>query len=469
MKVKIALLICLISIFLPSSGKSSDRGFQIKNISSKIFMVKIPEGGEDQLVITSSKGLVVFDSFWSEITARRHKEAIARALNRNDFYLTINMTDRLDMFGGNAAYKETTIIGHQAFWDKYQGKEKEVEAEIKRLIDMWRWKEDVSRQRLETHAPGSEDEISEKRWMNTCRQRADELEKGFSLLLPNVVYRDSMMLNLGDITLKLIWFGKAGYDGMTVAVVPAENIAIIPGFIMHSQHLAPYPHPQYAELDVPRWIEVLEEILEGDNPVDRIICDINNVWPRERALTHLHYIRSLWNSVVEAEEAGMGLAEIQDQLSLDKDFAFVKEMQEYKDGGDDWIRPQHEMHLRLFFLQQKNLASEIIKTEGRDSLPAALAKVRRLREEGRDIYFDEASINSIGYYLLNSGRVPEALEVFILNVEVFPESANVYDSLAEAYMKNGDTIKAINNYKKSLELNPHNENAQEKLKTLEGM
>ena len=54
-----------------------------------------------------------------------------------------------------------------------------------------------------------------------------------------------------------------------------------------------------------------------------------------------------------------------------------------------------------------------------------------------------------------------------LNVEFYPESANTYDSLAEAYMKSGDNKLAIINYKKSLELNPNNSNAVERLKVLE--
>ncbi len=372
------------------------------------------------------------------------------------------------MFGGNAAYQETKIIGHDSFLEKYQGKEKDVDAEIKRLIDMWRWKEDVSRKRLEKHEKGSEEAINEERWMNTCKQRADELEAGFSLVLPTIFYSDRMTLDLGDVTLKLIWFGIAGYyNGMTVVVIPGEKLAIIPGFILHSHHLAPHPHNEYSDLDVPHWISVLEEILEGESTVEGVICDSNNEWSRERAHTHLEYIRKLWNSVKSAVASGKNLNEIQDQFSLDKDFSFVKEMQVYKDGGDDWVRPQHQSHVRVFFLQHKNLASEIIKKGGMDSLQASLAKIRKLREDGSDIYFDEASFNRIGYYLMNSGKISEAIEVFKLNVELFPGSFNVYDSLGEAYMKSGDNKNAIKNYQKSLELNPENNNAKEMLKVLE--
>jgi len=63
--------------------------------------------------------------------------------------------------------------------------------------------------------------------------------------------------------------------------------------------------------------------------------------------------------------------------------------------------------------------------------------------------------------------VKDAIEIFKLNVEMFPQGFNTYDSLGEAYMVNGDKQLAIQNYKKSLELNPKNTNAVEKLKKLE--
>lgn len=440
--------------------------FRAREISNIIFVLENVEG-EDQVVITSDKGLVVLNSFWSEITAQEYKTGITEAFSRDDFLYLINMVDRLDMFGGNAAYKDIPIIGHKAFWDKFKGNEQDVNAEIDRLIDMWRRKERVARERLLNHEPGSEVAIGEQLWINTCKQRADELEQGFSLFLPTEIYEDRKTIDLGDVTLKLIWFGRAGYDGMTVIVVPEARLAIIPGFILHSQHLAPYPQPGFAELDVPRWIRVLEEILEGDDAVERVLCDINDLWSRERALTHLEYIRRLWNDVAQAEAAGKDLNEIQEQLSLDKDFAFVKEMQVYKDGGDDWIRPQHRTHVRLFFFQHKNLASEMIKRMGVDSLSTALSRIRELRSEDGDIYVDEASINSIGYQLLSMENYRQAIEVFRLNVEVFPLSFNVYDSYAEALMKSGDMENAKVNYEKSLALNPDNSNAREMLKTID--
>ena len=78
----------------------------------------------------------------------------------------------------------------------------------------------------------------------------------------------------------------------------------------------------------------------------------------------------------------------------------------------------------------------------------------------------ERSINTLGYQLLGSKQTTQAIRIFQLNVELFPQSSNVYDSLGEAYLDTGDKDLAIQNYKRSLDLDPKNSNAAEMLKKI---
>ena len=98
----------------------------------------------------------------------------------------------------------------------------------------------------------------------------------------------------------------------------------------------------------------------------------------------------------------------------------------------------------------------------------AIEAYRRIKKEKPDSnVVDEARLNTLGYSLLQQKKVAEAIALFKVNVELYPKSSNVYDSLAEAYMINGDKALAILNYKKSLELDPRNNNAVAMLKKLE--
>jgi tetratricopeptide (TPR) repeat protein len=75
-------------------------------------------------------------------------------------------------------------------------------------------------------------------------------------------------------------------------------------------------------------------------------------------------------------------------------------------------------------------------------------------------------MNSLGYGLMREDRLESALSIFKLNTELYPESWNVYDSYGEALLENGDKEKAIENYKRSIEMNPNNENGKKVLKEL---
>jgi CubicO group peptidase (beta-lactamase class C family) len=83
----------------------------------------------------------------------------------------------------------------------------------------------------------------------------------------------------------------------------------------------------------------------------------------------------------------------------------------------------------------------------------AVKDFHELKKQNPDA-FTEGAINRLGYTLLNAKKTKKAIEVFKLNVDAFPESANVYDSLAEAYMNNDDIDLAIKYYKKTLEMIP---------------
>ena len=69
-------------------------------------------------------------------------------------------------------------------------------------------------------------------------------------------------------------------------------------------------------------------------------------------------------------------------------------------------------------------------------------------------------MNRKGYILISENNLELAKSIFKVNTLLYPSSSNVYDSYAEACMMNKDYDLAINNYQKSIELDPQNQNAQ---------
>ena len=106
----------------------------------------------------------------------------------------------------------------------------------------------------------------------------------------------------------------------------------------------------------------------------------------------------------------------------------------------------------------------VIDAEGAVNIASAYDDLKTNKAESYN--FSEGIINDFGYYYMRRKETTNAIAIFKLNVDQFPESSNAYDSYAEALLANGNKEDAIINYKKSVELNPANTNAVEILKNL---
>ena len=118
-----------------------------------------------------------------------------------------------------------------------------------------------------------------------------------------------------------------------------------------------------------------------------------------------------------------------------------------------------------------HLNYERYNSPGRLLLKAAIAKgaseaLKDYREQRNGKLIDESSMNQLGYALIGMKRLDDAILVFAQNTVDYPQSWNVWDSLAEAYMDKGDKEQAIADYEKSLQLNPGNTNGAAQLTKL---
>jgi CubicO group peptidase (beta-lactamase class C family) len=121
------------------------------------------------------------------------------------------------------------------------------------------------------------------------------------------------------------------------------------------------------------------------------------------------------------------------------------------------------------YAMPRRSAAEVLAAAVRrgERAPALRTRFAAIRRDTASFSVSEESMNRLGYHLLYDRRLPsEAIAVFSANVETFPRSANVYDSLGEAYLAHGDTAQAVTHYRRSLELNSGNTNAAAVLKRL---
>jgi uncharacterized membrane protein len=123
--------------------------------------------------------------------------------------------------------------------------------------------------------------------------------------------------------------------------------------------------------------------------------------------------------------------------------------------------------VKAAFDPRKSIAETLYPTIASSGVDAAVKQYRDLKATQSTTYnFEEDQLNALGYRLIRTKKFSEAIRILQLNVEAYPQSSNVYDSLGEAYMDDGNKPQAIANYQKSVQLNPKNVNAVKMLQKL---
>ena len=169
--------------------------------------------------------------------------------------------------------------------------------------------------------------------------------------------------------------------------------------------------------------------------------------------------------------------------AIDRDLMKRKKPQIYgtqyiKKGDQNWIRYEIDTTV-ITDLERKRFNVETLKEQLEKERTMNLLSIsafyyhsksvketlRLIKSEFHEGLFSkyntsENDLNSFAYELMNLGQTNEALLVFILNTELYPNSFNTFDSLGECYLNLGKTKKGLKAYKKSLELNPANRNAR---------
>jgi tetratricopeptide (TPR) repeat protein len=135
---------------------------------------------------------------------------------------------------------------------------------------------------------------------------------------------------------------------------------------------------------------------------------------------------------------------------------------QYFDSEDHGSVPLLSLYYGLLFI------FEGYKPVGLESLAAMKARFKRLSKRlGGDVVPGEGYVNGMGYTMLYGLKdVKKAIALFEYNISNFPNSANPYDSLGEAYLVKGDKAQAIKYYQESLKLDPNNQNAARMIQEL---
>lgn len=462
MKFKKALFfgLSLILIFYPVWAELNENNpVQVKRISQRVIVLSETFMENNVVVISSQKGLVVVDTTGLPSTMKKMRGMAEQEFGRKDFAYVINTHYHWDHTFGNQVFPDAVILGHA---NCVAGMKRD-RGNLPRRVENLKRNVGRQRQRLEGLDSSSDEFKNISADIALLEQAIVDYAGGFEFDLPNITFSDRLILDLGDLSIKMYFFGRAHSGSDILIHIPEEGLLLTGDLFLDGNWL-----PLFAgqpSLDIPQWIKVLNAVLDGEDEVKQVIPGHQHFWSRERLAMWRDYIVKLWDGVQAAKVEGLDFKEVQRRFPLEEKYYYLKDL-----GHSDTELLRFQARVTEAFWRQlfESAAQAMEKAIEESGIEAAVRKYHAMKaEKDAKYYFGENDFNALGYRLMGSGKIDEAIEVFKLNIDAFPKSWNVYDSLAEAYMTKGINDLAIKYYKKSIELNPENNNAKEIIKRLE--
>ena len=358
--------------------------------------------------IAGTEGIIIIDTHRSPSVMLEIKKLIEKEFGRNDFLYVINTHGHYDHCSGNQVFATSTIVGHENCPEFMRNNP------ANSARNLWFTKYRLSELKATLQSLDKDpDEANQLRAEITAwNMLLEDFEGGYKVTPPSKTFKDSLTLNLGDLTIRLIYCGKAHTDNDILVYIAEEKVVFVGDMFSSSTN---FGFSVNKMIDVPRVITSLDQILQDDAEIEFVIPG------------HTDFL-----------------------------------------SGDDLKAARNLLKQRFTEFEGKESAAQFLeKMIGEFGLKVALEKHDELKSTESGVpYFLEEEFTVLGNRLLGRGEVEEAIEVLKIAVNEFPNSALAYDYLGHAYLKKGDIELAITNYERSLQLFPDNRNAREILKML---
>jgi glyoxylase-like metal-dependent hydrolase (beta-lactamase superfamily II) len=454
-----ALIVVTACIF--GSALAAEEPFRVIRLGDKAAIFQTGQEAKTKTVVLASRrGLVVVDTGIIPTRGTALRAAIEREFGRKDFAYVVNTHSHFDHSDGNQAFADVPIVAHQnalremirgygspaalaAFVQARDGYKSQLETDLK------------------TAPAGSRDEARIREELADENALASDFRNGrFVLTRPTVTFTDRMTLDLGDLTLNLIYFGQAHTESDILIHVPQLDLLLV-GDLFSADTL---PGFDGRVNEVPRGFQALAGLPAGERAVKTVVNGHGAPMTGDNLRAQVAYLRDIWDGVAAARKDGVTLAATKERLPFEKKYPALADLTRVVSGFD--------LHLitieNAWRLQSDSAAQALEALIAARGVDAAVAEYRKTIAGNERYDANENTLNALGYRFLQGGRMAEATAVFEIIAETFPESWNAWDSLAEAYLRREDRDKAEKYYAKSVELNPDNQNGKDNLSELRG-
>jgi glyoxylase-like metal-dependent hydrolase (beta-lactamase superfamily II) len=463
-KIFFLSLFLVLSVYL-LGGTINGLPLHIKELSDNAIRLWVGDFISSTAVsaLNTDKGIVVIDTTQCPSLDVQFRKIIAKKFGNKKFIYLINTHEHGDHTSGNSVYSDCEIIAHEKCAKGMQ----RIQADQQRAIDWYKEYIPKLEKQLSEAKEGTETYKKIKEDVIVRKMNLEAFESGIKLKLPTKTFKDKLKLNMGNMTIELFYMGGLHSSSDIFVLVPEEGL-LFTGDVMADVWLTDTPGCLQSfggrsgiERNLPLMMENWKSLINRKDEIkDYIPGHWNGDLTYNGFVARYNYMETLQKEVKKAVEENKELKVLLTDLQLKTRFPKLA-------GTPGFTRDfVHNNNITTLWIEisgaesASNALAEMIEKKG---LKTAIDKFRDEYKNGsksKKYYFLEQEFNSLGYRFLNHKKYPEAIEIFKLNVEMYPESKNVYDSLGEAYLNAGQKKLALSYYNKVLKMDPKDSNAK---------
>lgn len=269
-----ALQIGLLVPFLAAGAARSPEPYvRVERLSERVLLAYWLGTGRCNLTaIQSEKGLVIVDTEMSPRIMAPIKDRIEKEFGRSDWAYVVNTHAHMHHAGGNSLFQGAVVVGHENLPRDMQWLEdKQTDPEWKRR-DIQRANETLRNLRAALpHVTRNRPQARRIRGeIEFWKRYIHDMEEGYEIVRPTLTFADRHTLDLGDLRLELVFFGKGHSLSDTLVYVPQERL-LVTGAIVYQRHHLPEIGEASELKDIHRFLAVLDEFLAEGVTIDRVV------------------------------------------------------------------------------------------------------------------------------------------------------------------------------------------------------
>jgi cyclase len=334
----------VVQMLLAGAGPGPGEFINIEKLSDRVILAYWV--GTDRrcnlTAIQGQKGLALIDTEMSPRIMAPIKEKIERIFGRNDWAYVINTHAHDNHAGGNSLFKGAVIVGHENLAQDMQWlvrrqtepdwRNRELGRAAQLMTNLRVYLPQVARNRAQTRM--IEGEI--KFW----ELHTQDLREGYEVVKPTLTFADRQKLDLGDLQLELVYFGKGHSNSDILIYVPQERLLVSGAVVYQRAHL-----PEIAEettlQDLHRFLAVLDSFLAENVKIDHVVPAHSPVLVKQDLAPVRDYYQRMLTGVQAAQKEGLTLEQTMTRLALRPSFPALRDA-----PPGAWSHGFHERNLR---------------------------------------------------------------------------------------------------------------------------